>query len=32
MIYASANGTPGDVVGMKLSLTGSPVHLLGLLA
>ena len=30
MIYASANGTPGDVVGMKLSLTGSPVHLLTL--
>jgi hypothetical protein len=31
LIYASANGTPGDVVGMKLSLTGSPVHLLTLL-
>jgi Putative Flp pilus-assembly TadE/G-like len=30
MIYASANGTPGDVVGVKLSLTGSPVHLLTL--
>jgi Putative Flp pilus-assembly TadE/G-like len=32
MIYASSNGTPTDVVGMKLSLTGSPVHLLTLLA
>ena len=29
-LSASANGTPGDVVGMKLSLTGSPVHLLTL--
>jgi len=31
MIYASANGTPTDLVAMKLSLTGSPVHLLTLL-
>lgn len=30
MIYASANGTPTDLVAMKLSLTGSPVHLLTL--
>jgi hypothetical protein len=28
MIYASANGTPGDQVGVKFSLTGSPIHLL----
>ena len=28
MIYASANGTPGDQVGVSFSLTGSPVHLL----
>jgi hypothetical protein len=28
MVYASANGTPGDQVGVSFSLTGSPVHLL----
>jgi hypothetical protein len=30
MIYAGIGGQPSDVVGMKLSLTGSPVHLLTL--
>jgi Flp pilus assembly protein TadG len=29
LIYASSNGSPSDVVAMKTTLAGSPIHLLG---